>query len=163
MYKNTKKGFTLIELLVVIAIIGILSSVVLASLNSARLKARDAKRVSDVKQLQLALEMYYDDNSAYPTALTVANLVTPGYISTIPTDPSGQTAYTYAALIVGSGTACSDYHIGATLESATNAVLNGDADSSGGTICTGSAAEFDGSGTESNGDSATTPIYDLKP
>ena len=56
------RGFTLIELLVVIAIIGILSSVVLASLNSARQKGRDAKRISDVKQLQLALELYYDAN-----------------------------------------------------------------------------------------------------
>jgi prepilin-type N-terminal cleavage/methylation domain-containing protein len=62
------KGFTLIELLVVIAIIGILSSVVLASLNSARSKSRDAKRMSDVKQIQLALELYYDQNGSYPTS-----------------------------------------------------------------------------------------------
>ena len=53
-----KKGFTLIELLVVIAIIGILASVVLASLNSARKKSRDARRVADIKQIQLALELY---------------------------------------------------------------------------------------------------------
>ncbi|PIS13297.1 MAG: prepilin-type cleavage/methylation domain-containing protein, partial [Candidatus Tagabacteria bacterium CG09_land_8_20_14_0_10_41_14] len=60
MFTKNKKGFTLIELLVVIAIIGILSSVVLASLNSARKKARDARRVADIKQIQLALEMYFD-------------------------------------------------------------------------------------------------------
>ncbi|MEO6536326.1 MAG: type II secretion system protein [Candidatus Paceibacterota bacterium] len=61
-----KNGFTLIELLVVIAIIGLLSSVVLASLNTARAKARDATRLSDMQQLKLSLELYYDANRAYP-------------------------------------------------------------------------------------------------
>ncbi len=64
--KMNKKGFTLIELLVVIAIIGMLSSVVLASLNTARSKARDARRTSDINQIQKALDFYYDKNGAYP-------------------------------------------------------------------------------------------------
>ena len=55
MFKSNSKGFTLIELLVVIAIIGILSSVVLASLNSAKKKSRDARRVADIGQIKLAL------------------------------------------------------------------------------------------------------------
>ncbi len=63
---NSHKGFTLIELLVVIAIIGILSSVVLASLNSARIKARDVKRQVEIKQIQTALELYYSENGNYP-------------------------------------------------------------------------------------------------
>ena len=54
-----KRGFTLIELLVVIAIIGLLSSIVLASLNTAREKARDAKRQGDLHSLQTAIETYY--------------------------------------------------------------------------------------------------------
>ena len=62
-----KQGFTLIELLVVISIIGLLSSVVLASLNSTRVKARDTKRVSEVRQLQTALQLYYDTNGSYVT------------------------------------------------------------------------------------------------
>ena len=62
-----QKGFTLIELLVVIAIIGILSAVVLVSLNSARQKSRDARRLSDVRQIMTALEIYYNDNGGYPT------------------------------------------------------------------------------------------------
>ena len=60
-------GFTLIELLMVIAIIGTLSSIVLASLNTARMNARDARRLSDINQIQTALELYYDDNNeTYP-------------------------------------------------------------------------------------------------
>jgi prepilin-type N-terminal cleavage/methylation domain-containing protein len=60
--KGARRGFTLIELLVVIAIIGVLSSVVLASLNSARGKAQDARRMSDVHQIALALIQAADDN-----------------------------------------------------------------------------------------------------
>lgn len=66
MISKHNKGFTLIELLVVIAIIGLLSSIVLVSLNSARQKARDARRLIDMKQIQLALALYYDSNDSYP-------------------------------------------------------------------------------------------------
>lgn len=108
---KSEKGFTLIELLVVIAIIGILSSVVLASMNSARKKARDARRQADLKSLQLALESYYDTNSAYPsgTGTTTLSVLTPTYISVIPVDPSATQTYYY------SGTS-SAYCIGANLE-----------------------------------------------
>ena len=67
MRKNVlRKGFTLIELLVVISIISLLSSVVLTSVNSARKKARDARRLADMKTMQTALEFYYDQNNQYP-------------------------------------------------------------------------------------------------
>src|SRR3989344_2111695 len=55
-------GFTLVELLVVIAVIGLLASVMLVSLNSARINARDSRRIADINQLYKALEFYYDDN-----------------------------------------------------------------------------------------------------
>jgi type II secretion system protein G len=113
-FRNAKvqKGFTLIELLVVIAIIGILSSVVLASLNSARGKARDAKRKQDIVQVRTALEGYFADNGSYPlpgngqwwggtSAVSCATVngtvsgasayiqgLTPTYIPTLPVDPS---------------------------------------------------------------------------
>ena len=65
-----KKGFTLIELLVVIAIVGLLSTLGIVALNSARKKARDAKRVAEVKQIQKALEMFSNNSESggYPIA-----------------------------------------------------------------------------------------------
>lgn len=64
-----QKGFTLIELLVVIAIIGLLASVVLLALNSARAKSRDAKRVADIRQVQSGLELYFNDCGTYPVSV----------------------------------------------------------------------------------------------
>jgi len=68
MSKNTtfKRGFTLIELLVVVAIIGLLASVILANLNTARVKARDAERLSDLHQINLAINEYFNNNGYYP-------------------------------------------------------------------------------------------------
>jgi len=62
------QGFTLIELLVVIAIISLLSSIILASLNTARAKARDSKIIQDMLQIKNALELYHSKYGKYPTA-----------------------------------------------------------------------------------------------
>ncbi|OIO46677.1 MAG: hypothetical protein AUJ28_02150 [Parcubacteria group bacterium CG1_02_37_51] len=62
------KGFTLLELLVVIAIIGLISTFAAVQLNSGREKARDAKRIADVKAVQTAMEFIYDDNGDYDLA-----------------------------------------------------------------------------------------------
>lgn len=100
--KKTNAGFTLIELLVVIAIIGILSSVVLASLNTARAKARDAYRKQELKQIETALELYYDNHGNYPSTGAsdannggtystqvgwLSNLVADKVIASAPKDP----------------------------------------------------------------------------
>src|SRR3989344_1411048 len=114
MKTKSSRGFTLIELLVVIAIIGLLASVVLASLNSARAKGRDAKRLSEVNQLQKALELYYDNFGYYPETNWVhsvdgtwqSNALATGlrpYLSSLPVDPTnsgccgynGQYVYSY--------------------------------------------------------------------
>jgi prepilin-type N-terminal cleavage/methylation domain-containing protein len=71
--KNKNSGFTLIELLVVVAIIGVLSSIVLSSLNTARVKARDTKRLTSLRQIQSAVELYYDVNGTYPVLLAYHN------------------------------------------------------------------------------------------
>lgn len=96
--KNTR-GFTLIELLVVIAIIGILSSVVLASLNGAREGARDSRRQSDLSQLRTAMELYANDNGDYnATVGTLSEQETTfvndnSYMQSIPIDPTTENAY----------------------------------------------------------------------
>ena len=63
------KGFTLIELLVVVSIISLLSSVIFASLNTARAKARDAKRITDLRNLSTVLNLYYDKHGNMPPNL----------------------------------------------------------------------------------------------
>ncbi len=129
MTKTYKRGFTLIELLVVIAIIGILSSIVLASLNSARKKGRDARRISDIKQIQLALELAFDADGVYPSVLATTTLVTPGYIAAVPADPTNGEIYAYTpTAIVGSETLCTAYHLGASLETSGHAALDSDSD-----------------------------------
>jgi len=115
--KKSQKGFTLIELLVVIAIIGVLATIVLVSLNTARSKARDTRRMSDLRQVALALEMYYDDNDAYPVVATCANgsmpaaLATSGYMGALPEDPGATNTYAY----IGTAT---DYTLRTILENA---------------------------------------------
>lgn len=167
---NGRQGFTLIELLVVIAIIGILSSVVLASLNSARIKARDAKRIADAKQVRTALDMYYNDNDQqYPA--TLAELVSGGQIPSVPIDPlnTGNYIYQYTGLSTDGGTTCGTYHLGTTLEDTGNIVFDSDSDAAAvaGTECTGSTvSDFEGDGVDFCGTgaaSSTDACYDFKP
>jgi general secretion pathway protein G len=104
MKNSHSRAFTLIELLVVIAIIGILTGIIITNLAQSRLKARDAKRVSDMGQIQLALELYYDRCKQYPSILNTSQnngcpsgsgISLASYISQIPTPPSTAT-YNYA-------------------------------------------------------------------
>ena len=146
--KNIKKetGFTLIELLVVIAIIGILATTVMTSLNTARFKARDARRLSDIYQIRLGLQMYYDSRGRYPADLVD---LAPTYIGAAPIDPDGPSAYQYCVTLNGA-----NYHLGTRpegLEMPDNGALIGYAD-----------IENDGcmGGTTFSGED---PVYDVKP
>ena len=98
--KKGNKGFTLIELLVVIAIIAILSTVVMAGLNSARSKARDARRLDDVKQVQAALELFYDTCSGYPNLVpAVIGAAAPGLNATTVSTTAGNCATAFSAFM----------------------------------------------------------------
>ena len=185
-------GFTLIELLVVITIIGILASMILASLTSARRNARDIRRVSDVKQIGLALQLYLEgvgfgqypvgNNTtctAPPGALAVDDnyglqvLVANGYIASIPRDPSNLAAcYRYmSGQINGRRTA---YHLAIILEDPGNGVFSSDEDcSSDGTNTPNCASGASWAGAASNGNDSidcvsatvagTDRCYDMRP
>lgn len=79
-------GFTLVELLVVIAIIGILATLLLLQLGTARSKARDASRIAHVNQIRSAVEFFFDDNGSYLATTTMSGLK-PKYLVQIPRDP----------------------------------------------------------------------------
>ncbi len=93
-----KKAFTLIELLVVIAIIALLSTLSVVALGGARAKARDARRLSDIKQIQTALEMYLDSSGTYPASLTAGTPLSYGglvFLPKVPDDPISNNQYVY--------------------------------------------------------------------
>lgn len=94
---HTTRGFTFIELLVVISIIGLLASIVLASVNNARTRGRDAQRITDASLIQAALELYYGTNRHYPDSLGLWDLslagsqwipgLAPAFFAQVPVDP----------------------------------------------------------------------------
>ncbi len=138
---NKDQGFTLIEMLIVVAIIAVLASVVLVGLGPTRRLGRDARRITDLKQAQNGLELYFNKCGYYPgtaqalspcgaystiltwaeltSALTGSNLG----ISNVPSDPTAGSNYIYGASAGGTS-----YVIGAALEDAGNSALAQDVD-----------------------------------
>jgi prepilin-type N-terminal cleavage/methylation domain-containing protein len=120
--KKHTKGFTLIELLVVIAIIGLLSTLSIVSLASARSKARDAKRVSDMRQIGTVMEVFASDNATYNVSgcadLAIDDCTNASFTELLPNagdfiDPSGTAAS--EACDANSESGCT-YGFGTTLD-----------------------------------------------
>jgi len=104
---NKRNGFTLVELLVVVGILGILSGLVIVTLNPSQYfkQGRDSRRLSDLTTIQATLELSFADNNRYPTVAEFATL-------TVPTDPDGG-SYEYC---VDDATTPMNYGICATME-----------------------------------------------
>lgn len=159
-----KRAFTLIELLVVIAIIALLTSIVVSQFEVARAKARDNKRVADVAQIQLAVQLYFDRCGVYPTALNnTINLnsvstTCPGirvstFMSAVPVPPQPAIDATYSYYAYTVRTDGTDYYIGARLEKP-NKALDDDID-----IVTPNTAEWSTAGARGWGAANDTPNY----
>ncbi len=98
---KTIRAFTLIELLMVISIISLLSSIVLGYVGSAKAKSRDTVRLNDMQQINTAASMYRDDKNDVPDSIDV--LVSTGYLSAVPKDPSTGIAYSSRSLSTPNG------------------------------------------------------------
>lgn len=161
LFKKGEKGFTLIELLVVIAIIAILSAIVMTNFFTAKSRARDGKRISDLSQIQLALEQIFDKCNVYPADITNSsatvctgtdtngspiNLSLDYFISVVPKDPNGSN-YEY---FVTNSAPYIDYVLKANLENNNN-VLQDDVE--------GTPAGINITGTCDDGPSGTPSTY----
>jgi len=139
--KDSNRGFTLMELLIVVAIIGLLASMILVALSSFRTRGRDARRISDVKQAQNGLEIYYAKETKYPAVTytsasdswnTVTSAIVGGGlgITQLSQDPLGdEHSYSYAS-DPEDGNNPQSYVIGVTLEDGGNQALKSDLDNS---------------------------------
>lgn len=126
MQRKIQQGFTLIEILIVVAIIAILASVVLIGLGPSQQAGRDARRISDLHEVQTALQLYYNEHGSFPADTTWATLTatleadTQIDITQVPNDPTPKATYYYAP----DDASGQDYVLGAQLETGSQ-VFNG--------------------------------------
>jgi len=135
MKKNKKNGFTLFELLVSISIIGILTALASVAYSGAQKKARDARRVEDIKLIQTAAEQFYSQNNyVYPTSTLATGWTGTGGVAILnafPVDPKNDSTYKYTY----SGGVGTSYCACAVVES----VKNGNADNNSCTFDVGNS------------------------
>lgn len=105
-----KKAFTLVELLVALSIMALIMGLSLTAFDSTKKSARDGRRKTDIESIRSALEIYRSDNSVYPANL---NLLTPNYMTALPTDPVATQTYVYVPTCPS---LCTSYTLCATLE-----------------------------------------------
>lgn len=179
------KAFTFVELMVTISIIVILSGIVMSNVGSARSKSRDAKRISDLGQIQMAIQLFMErctylplPNSSGELDTSISNGCPTGttlgtYLTQIPVDPKTGNKYTYRAYQAYGGSSphyITDYHLVATLENNNN-VLKDDADYNADcTNATPSAlgtnwvgAPCDSNNVRTDGTGSSEFMYDIRP
>jgi len=165
--KNVSAPF--IQTTLIIAAFVVLAVVVLIIVDSLGGRSRDTQRISAISSLQSLLSLYASDNSGnYPA--TLSELV-PEYIPALPKEPSSHSSSGYSYAAIGSGSNCTSYHLGVSLENTSNSVLKTDNDASPQPVCTGSATDFNGlssapagtpCGTDS-GNGKSESCYDVTP
>ncbi len=135
--KNSSRGFTLVELMIVVAIIALLSGIVMMNFGSTRGRARDAKRISDMSHLQLALELFFDRCNSYPDIVsgttiidefyecpTNSSVTLRTYIAQVPAPPSSPT-FDQADYMYQINTSKTDYILYTQLEYYNEVVKDG--------------------------------------
>ena len=136
----TRFGFTLIELLVVVSIIGLLATLITANLNAARSRSRDAVRKGDLKNLQTALRLYYNDKGIFPASISWgeewsdSNIL---YMSVVPNDPLPDQSYSYV-----NDSASDSYTLTACLENISDSKCDKDVSGNMVTCADGAGCEY---------------------
>ncbi len=151
-----ERGFTFVELLTAIAVIGVMAAVVLVSLSSVRVKARDGQRISGIGEIQKALELYYDGNQSYPSTTPTgytgldAALVMLYQADYLKSDPSNRgfryigTNEAYPPYTECTSGECKSYILAVRLEQEDNPVLQTDVDA---VVTSASIINFNGRST----------------
>lgn len=140
---RNNQGLTLIEVLVAVIVIGILAISVFVTLDYIKIKSADANRITDLKKIEKALELYYDKYAFYPDSLD--SLVSEGLLGFVPLPPAGAGQVVYSYVPLGENQICTGFHLGASMQDKSLDNLKNDSDTYPGTPCASAKTkDFDG-------------------